>query len=163
VVPLGKGYYVFNFDSADDLQKIWVAGTVNLKPGLLRLSQWTKDFKYLSQKQTHVSLWIRLVELLREYWRERTLKEIASTVGTPVDTDGPTRNRTFGHYARILVDIDLSKITYDEILVEREGFAFKVEVQYEQRPLFCHHCYPIRHNVSTCHWLHPQPLKEKND
>jgi hypothetical protein len=79
MVPLGKGYYDFHFDSADDLRKIWAAGTVNLQPGL---SQWTKDFKYLSQKQTHVSLWIRLVELLQEYWRERTLKEIASAVGT---------------------------------------------------------------------------------
>jgi len=57
MVPLGKGYYDFHFDSADDRRKIW-AGTVNLKSGLLRLSQWTKDFKCLAQKQTHVSLWI---------------------------------------------------------------------------------------------------------
>ena len=163
MVPLGKGYYDFHFDSADDLRKIWAAGTINLKPGLLRLSQWTKDFKYLAQKQTHVSLWIRLVELPQEYWLERTLKEIASAVGTPIDIDGPTRNHTFGHYARILVDIDLSKRAYDEILVEREGFVFKVEVQYERRPLFCHHCFTIGHNVSTCRWLHPQPPKDKTE
>jgi len=163
MVPLGKGYYDFHFDSANDLRKIWAADTVNLKPGLLRLSQWTKDFKYLAQKQTHVSIWIRLVELPQEYWRERTLKEIASAVGTPIDIDGPTRNRTFGHYARILVDIDLSKRAYDEILVEREGFAFKVEVQYERRPLFCHHCYSIGHNVSTCRWLYSQPPEDKTN
>jgi len=103
MVPLGKGYYDFHFDSVEDLRKIWAAGTINLKLGLIRLSQWTKDFKYLAQKQTHVSLWIRLVELPQEYWRERTLKEIANAVGTPIDIDGPTRNRNFGHYARILV------------------------------------------------------------
>jgi len=74
-----------------------------------------------------------LVELPQEYWWERTLKEITSTVATPIDIDGPTRNHTFGHYARILVDIDLSKRAYDEILVERDDFAFKVEVQYERR------------------------------
>jgi len=34
------------------------------------------------------------------------------------------------------VDIDLSKKIFDEVLVEREGFAFKVEVQYERRPFF---------------------------
>jgi len=130
-------------------------GTVNLKPGLLRFSQWTKDFKLLEQKQTHVSLWIRLVELPQEYWRERTLLEIASAVGTPIDIDGPTRERKFGHYARILVDIDLSKTTYDEVLVERDGFALMVEIQYERRPLFCHHCYTICHNVTTCKWLIP--------
>jgi len=34
MVPLGKGYYDFHFDLADDLRKIWAVGTVNLKPGL---------------------------------------------------------------------------------------------------------------------------------
>lgn len=163
MVPLGKGFYDFHFESMEDLKKIWAAGTVNLKPGLLRFSQWTKDFKLLVQKQTHVSLWIRLVELPQEYWRERTLKEIASVVGTPIDIDGPTRNRLFGHYARILVDIDLSKKAYDEVLVERDGFAFMVEIQYERRPLFCHHCYSIGHNITTCRWLNPQAAKEKVD
>ena len=91
------------------------------------------------------------------------MKEIANAVGTPIDIDGPTRNRMFGHCVRILVDIDLSKRAYDEILVEREGFAFKVEVQYERRPLFCHHGFSIGHNVSTCRWIHPQAAKDNND
>jgi len=159
MVPLGRGCYDFHFDSPNDLRNIWSAGTVNLKPGLLRLCKWTKDFNHYSQRQTHVSIWIRLIELLQEYWRERTLKEIASAIGTPIDLDGPTRSRAFGHYARILVDIDLSKRAFDEILVEREGYAFKVEVQYERRPLFCHHCYVIGHNVTTCKWLHPEATK----
>ena len=161
--PLGKGYYDFHFDVVEDYKKIWAAGTVNLKPGLLRFSQWIEGFKLLAQKQTHVSLWICLMELPQEYWRERTLKEIASAVGTPIDIDGPTRNRSFGHYARILVDIDLSKKAYDEVLVERDSFAFMVEIQYERRPLFCHHCYSIGHNITTCRWLQPQAVKEKMD
>jgi len=99
----------------------------------------------------------------RKSIEERTLKEIASAVGTPIDIDGPTRNRTFSHYARILVDIDLSKKAYDEVLVERDGFAFMVEIQYEQRPLFCHHCYSIGHNINTCRWLNPQDAKEKTN
>lgn len=163
MVPLGKGFYDFLFDSEADYRKIWALGTINLKPGLLRFSRWTTDFKFQTQKQTHASIWIRLVALPQEYWRERTLKEIASAVGTPIEIDGPTRNRIFGHYARILVDMDLSKRIYEEILVEREGFAFKVEVQYERLPLFCHHCFSIGHNVSTCRWLHPPPPKDKND
>lgn len=163
MVPLGKGFYDFHFDSPEDHKKIWAAGTVNLKPGLLRFSPWTKDFKLFEQKQTHASLWIRLVELPQEYWRERILKEIASAVGTPIDIDGPTRNRSFGHYARILVDIDLSKPVHDEILVERDGFAFMVEVQYERRPLFCNHCHSIGHDVTNCRWLIPKSSKAKGD
>ena len=87
------------------------------------------------------------------------MKEIARAVGTPISIDGPTRYRAFGHYARILVDIDLSKQVYDEILVERKGFAFNVEVQYERRPLFYHHCYVIGHNVMNCKRLNPDVVK----
>ena len=70
LVPLGRAFYVFFFQNPTDLTRIWVAGSVSLQPGLLRLSQWTKDFHHDTQKQTHSSLWIRLVALPHEYWRE---------------------------------------------------------------------------------------------
>ena len=67
MVPLGKGYYAFLFEHLDDLSRIWTGGTVSLQPGLLLLSQWTKDFNHNSQTQTHASLWIRFVGLPQEY------------------------------------------------------------------------------------------------
>ena len=160
MVSLGMGYYDFLLEHPDDQSRIWAAGTVSLQPGLLRLSQWTKYFNHNSQKQTHASTRIRLVELPQEYWRERTLKEIGSDVGTLISLDAPTRNKAFGHYARILVEIDSSKRVYDEILVEQEGFAFKVEVQYERRPLFFHHYYVIGHNVTMRKWLNLEAAKD---
>jgi hypothetical protein len=39
-----------------------------------------------------------------------------------------TLNRTFGHYARVLVDIDVSKHLFEEIFVEREGYAFNLGI-----------------------------------
>jgi hypothetical protein len=125
MVPLGRGYYNFLFEHLDDLSRIWTAVTVSLQPGLLRLSQWTKDFNHNSQAQTHASLWIRLVELPQEYWCERTLKEIASVVGTPISIDGPTCNRGFGHYARILVGIDLSKQVMTTFLLNGRGLPLR--------------------------------------
>lgn len=53
MVSLGKGYYDFLFEHSDNLSCIWAAGTVSLQLGLLRLSQWTKDFNHNTQKQTH--------------------------------------------------------------------------------------------------------------
>jgi hypothetical protein len=37
------------------------------------------------------------------------LFEIPSVIGTPLALDESTKNRVFGHYARILVDMDLSQ------------------------------------------------------
>jgi hypothetical protein len=87
---------------------------------------------------------------------ERTLCEIAGAIGTPLVIDNTTKNRVFGHYARLLVDMDLSRNIFHEIMVEKEGYAFPAEVVYEWLPEFCTHCKSIGHSVITCSWLHPQ-------
>jgi len=61
------------------------------------------------QHQTRVKIWIRIMDLPQKFWQDQTLFEIASGVGTPLTLDDPTQNMIFNHYARILVDMDLSK------------------------------------------------------
>jgi len=68
-----------------------------------------------------------------------TLCEIASAIGTPLIIDSATQNRVFWHYPRILVDMDPSHNYFYEIMVERDGFTFPVEVSYDWLPEFCYH------------------------
>ena len=76
------------------------------------------------------------------------LFEIASGVRTPLMIDDTTKKRALGHYARVLVDIDLFKRLFDEIMVERESFTFYVEVVYERLPDYCTHCKSIGNSVT---------------
>lgn len=78
MLSLGRGYYKFFFTSEIDLRSVWASDTVNLKPGVLRLFEWAKDFNAQTQRNTHANVWIRLMEIPQEYWMERTLREIAS-------------------------------------------------------------------------------------
>jgi hypothetical protein len=94
---------------------------------------------------------------------ERTLYEIAGAVGTPLLIDHVTRNRLFGHYARILVDLDLAKDIFYEVMVEREGFAFPAAIEYEGLPEFCTHCKSIGHNINSCRWLYPRNVDKLAD
>ena len=64
--------------------------------------------------------------------------------------------RLFGHYARILVDIDFSKKIFHETLVEREGGSYPTEVVYERILDFCSHCQILGHDVTNCRWLYPR-------
>jgi len=36
LTPLGKGFFEFNFSSAEDMQRVWALRVVNMKPGFLR-------------------------------------------------------------------------------------------------------------------------------
>lgn len=42
----------------------------------------------------------------------------------PLEIDESTKIRTFDHYARILIDLDLSQPIFNNLLVEREGYIF---------------------------------------
>lgn len=53
MISLGKGFYEFSFSSFEDLHLVLTMRTINIKSGVLRPSQWMKDFNALTQLQTH--------------------------------------------------------------------------------------------------------------
>lgn len=109
-------YYEFYFASIDDLRRIWSSGSWNLNPGTLRLSRWTLDFN--PNRQSHVQCWVRLYDLPQEFWTPKILFEIANAIGTPITLDEATRTRSLGHFARILMEVDMKKRIPYEIMVE---------------------------------------------
>jgi hypothetical protein len=106
------------------------------------------------QKQSSIQVWVRIHGLSQEYWRPKILFAIASSVGTPLCTDAVTNkpkfDRTFGHFVRVLVDLDISNELSYKILVERKGFAFFVELEYENLPDYCSYCKNIGHHFENC-------------
>jgi len=81
MVTLRREFYEFQFSTFKELRLVWATDTTNLKLGILRLSQWMYDFTPYTQHQTHVRVWIRLMELpveyLMQYWMDLTLFEIS--------------------------------------------------------------------------------------
>jgi hypothetical protein len=95
--------------------------------------------------------------LAQEYWLPKILFAITSSVGTPICNDviaaKPMFDRTFGHYARVLVDMDSSQTLRHKVLVERIGYAFFVELDYENLTPFSSHCKVVGHYLESCKWL----------
>ncbi|CAN6540752.1 unnamed protein product [Malus baccata var. baccata] len=144
LVPIGKGYFDIHFNKEDDMRRAWGGGTCTLATGLFRLSKWTPDFKPGDVlPQTHA----------QEYWHPRHLMEIARGVGTPLQLDSATRERQYGYYACILVDVNLADDLPISLMVERESHGFPVEVVYENLPPKCSHCGLIGHLANSCRQL----------
>lgn len=57
----------------------------------------------------------------------------------------------FGHFARILVEVDLSKDLFYTIGVEKEGKQIWINVVYENVPSFGRNCSPNGHSWKGCH------------
>ena len=76
--------------------------------------------------------------------------EIARGVGTPLQLDRVTKEREFGYFARILVDVDIASDLPNTLMVERESHCFPVEVMYEN---LCSNCGVVGHNSDCCRQL----------
>jgi hypothetical protein len=154
VSSLGKGYYEFVFSTLEDVRRVRSIASWNLNPGMLKLFAWSKDFNPRVQQNVSAQVWVRFYGLSQEYWRPNIIFAIASSIGTPICIDSitakPMIDRTFGQFVRVLVDMDLSQTLRDKVLVERKGFAFFVEIDYENLPQFCSNCKLIGHHVGVC-------------
>jgi len=160
ITSIGKGFFEFSFSTLEDVRRVRSTASWNLNPGYLKLFPWTRDFNPRLQNNSFVQVWVRIFGLAQEYWRKNILFSIVSGVGSPICTDASTAKpmfeRTFGHYARVLVDIDLSIPLRHKLLVERKGFAFYVELAYENVSAYCSHCKAVGHHMDFCKRLYPE-------
>ena len=58
------------------------------------------------------------------------------------------------------MDVDLPKQLFESVIVEREGHALSVMVQYEKQPSFCTPCKMLGHDVHSCSKLSYANLNE---
>jgi len=169
ITSVGRGFYEFTFSSLEDMKRVRVVGSGSLNPGILKHFAWTKDFSPSTLQQTTTQVWLRIYGLSQEYWRKKILFASASSVGTPICTDSitskPRIERSYGDYARVLVDLDLSQELRYRVLVERKGFTFFVDFEYENLPEFCNHCNYTGHSIDNYKRLQEnkgkQPLVHK--
>lgn len=56
----------------------------------------------------------------------------------------------FGHFARVLMDVDLSIPSLDFVMLHKQSGVVTVYVSYENKPEFCNVCYNIGHSMGNC-------------
>ncbi|KAK3221689.1 hypothetical protein Dsin_008714 [Dipteronia sinensis] len=132
---------------------VWGLGSVNLKPGVLRLQPWVPDFNPTLQKSSNVQVWVRFYDLSWEYRHPKIIFYLARGIGVPLRLDKATIDSDSGHYARVLVDVDMSTLHPSSVLLERDEFHSSfISAKYENLPSFCSICSSVRHLPGSCHW-----------
>ncbi|XP_056698182.1 uncharacterized protein [Spinacia oleracea] len=93
-----------------------------------------------------MTVWIRFPELPVEYYDKQALFEIAKVVGTPIRVDYATDNLTRARYARVCLDLDLSKSLVTSVWVVSQW----QRVEYENIHSLCFTCGKIGHSKEKC-------------
>lgn len=95
-------------------------------------------------------MWTLFPDLDPCFWSFAALSKIASSIGKPLYADPYTTDKSRISFARVLIDIYLSKDNPSLIPVKTPFGVKDVVVEYEWKPHFCHHCSSIGHSTNKC-------------
>ncbi|XP_074266829.1 uncharacterized protein LOC141590117 [Silene latifolia] len=107
IMYFSKGWYYFRFASVEDMQKIR-SDTWNVNGFPLVFKPWSPTV-IDELNITHVPVWVLFPSLDPCFWSKSALSKVASAVGNPICADEHTTHKSKLAFARILVDVDLSK------------------------------------------------------
>lgn len=101
------------------------------------MKPWTSDFNFKEEILSTIPLWIKLPNLHLNCWNVVALSKIGSSLGQPLYADKCTTQASRISYARILVEVDVTREFPTSIKVkDPKGNICKQQVQYDWKPTF---------------------------
>ncbi|XP_057803410.1 uncharacterized protein LOC131018720 [Salvia miltiorrhiza] len=150
LIPMSKGFYTIKFTTAEDKLNAKRKSSWNLASGTLRLRDWVRNFDPYKEISSICQVWMRIYYLPVEYWTKEIISSIGNSVGVPIKVDGVTADGDVGHFARVLVEVDLALPLPDSVHVDCPDQSFYVEIGYEQLPHYCTKCKITGHTLDNC-------------
>lgn len=94
-------------------------------------------------------------------FNKQCLFHIVSCLGNPLFIDAATLSLFWPNVARVCVEVNLLQSLPPRVWVDTgEGAGFWQELQPENVPKYCSHCYHQGHNVDDCRIKHPNLVRQ---
>ncbi|XP_061368327.1 uncharacterized protein LOC133311321 [Gastrolobium bilobum] len=139
-----------------DLEFALTAGPWTIFEHYLAICSWEPDFHARSATINRILAWVRLPEFPVEYVNTSLIKSIGDWLGKFVRVDAATTTLARGRFARLCVEIDLTKQLQADYKVE--GKIKRIE--YEGLHLICYECGKYGHRSEACP---NKPLQESEE
>ncbi|XP_048503075.1 uncharacterized protein LOC125498825 [Beta vulgaris subsp. vulgaris] len=156
------GFFVVKFGSIDDRNEVLYAGPHIFYNRFMIVKPWTADFSCKEEVLKIIPIWVKLPNLPLNCWSPDSLSRIGSLLGVPLYADECTSKQLRISFARILVEIDVTKDRKQFLMVEdANGMTIKQDVRYDWWPPFCHKCQKIGRNCGVRYQHHQQQNKPR--
>lgn len=111
------------------------------------LKHWEPNFNFKRDMIRIILVWVELPNLLFPLWGASSLGKIGSAIGRPLFMGECTANKLGISFARILVEIDITKKQKDNIIIkDNEGNRFEQQLEFEWKPKYCDVCQKVGHH-----------------
>ncbi|KAK4726490.1 hypothetical protein R3W88_031407 [Solanum pinnatisectum] len=104
------GYFVIRFANEEERDRVLCSGPHYLLRGPVIIKPWDPDFNFKEEILTIIPLWVKLPNLPLNSWNSVVLSKIGSSLGKPLYADECTTQTSRISFARILVEMDITRI-----------------------------------------------------
>ncbi|CAI0540349.1 unnamed protein product, partial [Linum tenue] len=147
ISDLQNGCFLVKFRDQRDYQLAAEGGPWLMGDTYLTVHWWYKEFNLWKATVKSAIVWVQLPYLPIEFFNAEAVTMIAELIGTPIRVDRATEIGARGNYARVSVEVDLTKPLLGKYKVE--GITYLI--QYEGLDDICGECGLYGNHIEKCH------------
>ncbi|CAN1175306.1 hypothetical protein LINPERHAP2_LOCUS31882 [Linum perenne] len=155
VADLANNFFLVRFSEAEDYEHALTGGPWKIYDYYISVARWSPSFNESEPIRTLMT-WVRLPKLPIQYFNNLAVTRIGNYIGKTVRLDLATAEGARGRYARVCVEVDLSKPLLGKYMLEDRVFF----VEYESIENFCFGCGSYGYKAENCPICRPVDLSK---
>ncbi|CAN0919890.1 hypothetical protein LINGRAHAP2_LOCUS31720 [Linum grandiflorum] len=156
ISDLNNGCFLVRFREKSDYEIAVTGGPWKLGETYLTVHRWHKGFNPWNANVITTLVWVQLPDLPVEFYHPTAVMRIASRIGTPVRVDRATKEGARTKYARVCVEIDLTKPLLSKYKIEGKRYF----IGYEGLNYLCTTCGRFGAPTTRCKCRNTPPVAD---
>ncbi|CAN0919977.1 hypothetical protein LINGRAHAP2_LOCUS31768 [Linum grandiflorum] len=152
ISDLNNGCFLVRFRAKEDCEIAVTSGPWMLGEIYITVHRWHKGFNPWDSTITKTLVWIQLPEF---YYPEAVMR-ITSKIGKPIRVDRATKEGARAKYARVCVEVDLTRLVLSKFKIE----GIRYFIGYEGLNDLCTHCGKYGAPTNRCTCRSPPPVMD---
>ncbi|XP_031124243.1 uncharacterized protein LOC116026956 [Ipomoea triloba] len=159
LIAIDQDFYLAKFEAFQDYEFAKYEGPWIIMGHYLTVQQWVPNFFPHKNKLDKLLVWVRFPAVPIEYFDDDFLKKIGKYIGRPIKVDTTTSLVSIGKFARVCVELDLTKPLLSKFTLGGEV----IPIEYEGIQMVCFQCGIFGHKKEQCGLVNQETGKETND
>ena len=145
-IDLSHDFFLIEFECTEDIDKVLKGGPWFIGQQFLIIRLWELEFKASAASFSSVAVWIRLRELLIEFYDPEVLRKIEEAIGPVLKVDIHTANGAQGRFSMLCIQVNLDKPLIKMVMIGRLAQV----VLYKGLNVLCFACGRMGHRKEGC-------------
>ncbi|CAN1166056.1 hypothetical protein LINPERHAP2_LOCUS26518 [Linum perenne] len=145
VSDLANNFFLVRFAQEKDYMTAAFEGPWRIYDFYIAVAKWSPSFNEEEPFQS-ILTWVRLPRLPIHYFNEVAVKRIGDHIGRTVRMDLATKEGARGRFARVCVEVDITKPLLGKYMIEDKI----LKIEYESLENLCFDCGMYGHKKEAC-------------